>query len=268
MAVRLKKKPAAAATKNAMIRPGGPFYFYGVSLPQKGAAAVVKGKINAIGIDNENRVEAIPCAGLECWVTRVSEGFVSDIEGRMEDLEWLAEASVLHQRAVSAIGAAMDLLPARFGTVFLNEASLEKHLAGRAKTLRAAFKKVAGAEEWGVKVFMTAPAGARGAAFSAASGQDYLRQKAKQLAAQNSRRSAPDAETAKLAAVLRRLSRAEAPTGKVSGAQPGLQWQASFLLPRTKRKQWDTVLQKFAQRWGEGRRIECTGPWPPYSFVE
>lgn len=264
MAVRLKKKPAAGTDKNAG-RPGGPFYFYGVSLRAEGASPK---KINAIGIDNENQVETIDCAGLQCWVTRISKDFAHALEGRMEDLEWLAEASVLHQRAVAAIGATMDLLPARFGTVFLNEASLEKHVASRTKALHSAFKKVADAEEWGVKVFMTAPAGTPGAAFSAASGKDYLRQKAKALAAQNSRRSAPDAETAKLEAALTKLSRAVAPTGKVSGAQPGLQWQASFLLPRARRKQWDTVLRRFAQRWGDAKRIECTGPWPPYSFVE
>ncbi|MEO5936085.1 MAG: GvpL/GvpF family gas vesicle protein [Terriglobales bacterium] len=266
MAVRLKKKPATAVAKASASTTSGPFYFYGVSLPQK--TGTTPKKVNAIGIDNEHRAEAIACAGLECWVTRVSAGFVSDLENRMEDLEWLAEAGVLHQRAVSAIGAEMDLLPARFGTVFLTQASLEKHLASRAKTIQAAFKKVAGAEEWGVKVFMNAPARTGGAAFNAASGHDYLQQKAKALAAQNTRRSTPDAETAKLAAALTKLSRAVAPTGKVSGAQPGLQWQASFLLPRAQRKQWDNVLKKFAERWGDERRIECTGPWPPYSFVE
>lgn len=259
MAVRLKKKPASKVSTPS----SGPFYFYGVSAIGKAAP-----KVAVIGIDNENRVEAIPCSGLLCWVTCISSDFVADIERRMEDLEWLAEASVLHQRAVSAIGASTELLPARFGTVFLNEASLQKHIDSRKKALLSTFKKVAGAEEWGVKVFVTAPAASQAAAFTAASGQDYLRQKAKALAAQNSRRSAPDAETERLAAALKRVSRAVAPTGKVSGAQPGLQWQASFLLPRVKRKQWDTVLKRFAQRWGDTKRIECTGPWPPYSFVE
>jgi hypothetical protein len=260
MAVRVKKKPA----RSAAAKPQGPFYFYGVSLPGKDQVT----RVGAIGIDNGGRVEAVACAGLLCWVTRISSDFVGEIEGRMEDLEWLAEASVLHQRAVSAIGAVTDVVPARFGTVFLNDASLAKHIESRKKVIHSAFKKIAGAEEWGVKVFMAVPAKAQGAAFTAESGQDYLRQKAKALAVQNSRRATPDAETEKLAAELKRLSRAVSPTGKVSGAQPGLQWQASFLLPRSKRKQWDAVLKDFAQRWGDSKRIECTGPWPPYSFVE
>jgi hypothetical protein len=251
---RKKKPPSSAPTV-------GPFYFYGIS-------AAAAGKVSAPGIDGEHVVEELACAGLKCWVTRVSSAFIADLERRMEDLEWLAEASVLHQRAVSAIAATTDLLPARFGTVFLNEASLTKHIESRRPAIQSAFKKVSGAEEWGVKVFVTAPAASQAAAFTAASGSDYLRHKAKVIAANANRKSAPDAETEALAAALTKLSRAVAPSGKVSGAQPGLQWQASFLLPRAKRKQWDTVLKQFAQRWGDARRIECTGPWPPYSFVE
>src|SRR5207253_11033189 len=52
-----------------------------------------------------------------------------------------------------------------------------------------------------------------------------------------------------------------------SGGLKGLQWQATFLVPRSRRKQWDATLKKFAARWDQSRRIECTGPWPPYSFV-
>ncbi len=55
--------------------------------------------------------------------------------------------------------------------------------------------------------------------------------------------------------------------GKVSGGQRDLEWQASFLVRRADRKKWDDVLAKFARRWGYERRIETTGPWPPYSFV-
>jgi Gas vesicle synthesis protein GvpL/GvpF len=58
-----------------------------------------------------------------------------------------------------------------------------------------------------------------------------------------------------------------APTGKVSGAQPDLLWQATFLVPRSRRKQWEQVLQRFVQQWEGVRRIEINGPWPPYSFV-
>lgn len=259
MAVSIKKKQAEKAADKVV----GAMYFYGISQPPNDTLPRVK----VSGIDSQHPVEAFPLAGVLCWVTRVSPEFIQDLEDRMEDLEWLSEASVLHQRAVSTISSQAELLPARFGTVFLSSSTLEEHVRSQKQKLQKAFKRIANAEEWGVKVFLTAPAPGR-AIVAASSGKDYLQQKAKTLAEQNIRRNAPDAEIKKLASALQKLCRAVAPTGKVSGAQPGLQWQASFLLPRDKRKQWDAVLGRFAQRWGDTRRIECTGPWPPYSFVE
>jgi hypothetical protein len=44
-------------------------------------------------------------------------------------------------------------------------------------------------------------------------------------------------------------------------------WQATFLVPRAKRRQWDQTLKNFVERWDGQRRIEVNGPWPPYSFV-
>jgi hypothetical protein len=40
-----------------------------------------------------------------------------------------------------------------------------------------------------------------------------------------------------------------------------------LLVKRRKQQQLQSVLRKFSKRWAEERKIECTGPWPPYSFV-
>jgi hypothetical protein len=58
-----------------------------------------------------------------------------------------------------------------------------------------------------------------------------------------------------------------APAGNVSRGQRGLSFQTSLLVKRTQRKKLESVLEKFASEWRRERRIECTGPWPPYSFV-
>jgi hypothetical protein len=76
-----------------------------------------------------------------------------------------------------------------------------------------------------------------------------------------------DAEVRSFASELKRIARAGTAGGKVSAGQRNLEWQASFLLPRNRRKDLQRILQRFAAKWGESRRIECTGPWPPYSFV-
>ena len=254
MAPRLRTKSKAA---KPIAAPEHALYLYGVS--QRAPSKPVK----AEGVDGVAAVESVPCAGLTCWISRVSRLEYADrLSRNMEDLEWLAAASVRHQRVVSEIAAASTILPARFGTVFLSEASLAAHVSTHKRQLLPALKRIEGADEWGVKVFaVPAPATVP---ITAASGTEYLRRKA---AAATAAHGSLDPEVRSFAEQLRRVAVDVAPTGKVSGGQRHLEWQASFLLRRSRQKQWRAILDRFAARWGTARRIECTGPWPPYSFV-
>ena len=258
-----KKKAAKPRVLPLVVKPSHgdqALYLYGVS-PALPKASPLK----MLGIDGEHGVEAIPCAGFTCWVTPVdAHEFAAELARKMEELEWLAETSVRHQKVVATIAEKATLLPARFGTIFLSRESLTKDVNERKPKLTSSFAKVKDADEWGVKVFLTAPS--KPALISAKSGKDYLQKKAEAIAA--SRASGPDEEVQIMAVELERLSRGSAASHKVSSGQQGLQWQSSFLLPRDKRKQWDAVLLKFAKRWADSRRIETSGPWPPYSFVE
>src|SRR5262249_32810219 len=152
-----------------------------------------------------------------------------DMERNMENLEWLALHSVRHQQVVGEVAAQMPIVPARFGTVFSGEPALLANVAGRSKALAKVFDRVADADEWGVKVFAekaVAPAGKT----SARSGKEYLQQKAAQI---KQRPERTDPELQKLAAALEKVASDSAPSGKVSGAQPSLLWQATFLVPRS-----------------------------------
>ena len=254
MARRLstKRKPSTKAFAGEQV-----FYFYGITETGSGE------RLSAAGVDGSAAVEATPCVGLVCWASRVSSREFGDrLAENMENLEWLAAASVRHQRVVGEIAARTAILPARFGTIFLSEASLEAHVRKHKRSLLAAFRRIASADEWGVKVF--AVSSSRPAALRAASGAEYLRRKA---AALTTSRGAFDPEVRSFAQALRRVAQNSAAGGKVSGGQRDLVWQASFLLRRSRQKQWRAVLDRFAARWQKTRRIECSGPWPPYSFV-
>jgi len=233
------------------------FYVYAIT-PGDGALS-----LSSPGVDGRSRVQTIPCAGLVCWVSRVSRSeFAGSLERNMQNLEWLAAAGVRHQRVVAEIARQSAVLPARFGTVFLSQSSLKNDVRKRKRALLAAFKRIADADEWGVKVFgLPRPA----AAVVAHSGKDYLRQKAARL--QSRQQRLPEKEIQSFARTLAGIARASAPAGKVSAGQPNLEWQASFLLPRRRRRRWEAALKRFADRWRHVRRIECSGPWPPYSFV-
>src|SRR4051812_31051691 len=225
MATGVKKKKKATAAKRiprARVLPLVPtpshgeqaLYLYGVSPATAKAPA-----ITMLGIDGEHGVEALPCSGFLCWVTPVNaHEFAAELARKMEELEWLAESSVRHQRVVAAIAAKTTLLPARFGTIFLSHESLTAGVQSRGALLAAAFTRVKDADEWGVKVFLTKPE--KPALVSAKSGKDYLQKKAKAIAAE--RKSGPDDEVEKLAAELKKITRGAALSNKVSGGQAGL----------------------------------------------
>jgi hypothetical protein len=234
-------------------------YFYGVT------ESCPENSIQQAGVDLRCKIEPIECEGLTCWISRVSAvEFEKDLARNMENLDWLATASVAHQRAISAIASEAEILPARFGTVFRREGSLRKHIRAQMREITRDLKRIKGADEWGVKVFAAKATAAP--APQVRSGKDYLKAKAALLPRKSSR-SDGKTEFAEFEQALRQVALESAAVGNVSSGQRGLRFHTSLLVKRKDRKKLESVLRKFSQRWAEARQIECTGPWPPYSFV-
>ena len=234
-------------------------YLYGVTKSQPAKAVV------HVGVDLQSPVEAIECEGVICWTSRVSaDDFENSLTKNMENLDWLATASVAHQRAIQAISQHADILPARFGTVFRDERSLAAHIQRHFKQISRDFKRVQDADEWGIKIFETAPPTT--AAPKVSSGKEYLMAKAALLPKKKSAQI-PAEELKDFEGALSGIAEETAPPGRISSGQRGLLFQTSLLVKRANRQHLESVLKKFSRQWAETRRIECTGPWPPYSFV-
>jgi hypothetical protein len=234
-------------------------YLYGIT------ESMVRDIPELIGVDRFAPIETVDCDGVFCWISRVSAlDFEKNLASNMENLDWLAETSVAHQRVISAISRLTDILPTRFGTVFRTEDSLCKHVAKRVRGLKEDFARIKGADEWGVKVFAIQP---RPAPLPPArTGKDYLKAKASLLPSRKTK-SIQREDIIKFEQALADVATETAPAGNVSRGQRGLSFQTSLLVKRKKRKQLESVLEKFAREWTRERRIECSGPWPPYSFV-
>lgn len=235
-------------------------YLYAVSRADVAKPA----KIGNPGIDGLNPVQPVACGDLLCWVSAVDhDGFSAEIDRNMDNLEWLALHSVRHQQVVAEIAAKTAVIPARFGTVFSSKQALLKNVENRKPVLKKVFARIAEADEWGVKIFseqqpkLVIPAEVR-------SGKEYLRAKAARMKRRPER---DEAGLQEFAAALKKIAIDSAPTGKISGVQPALLWQATFLVPRNNRKRWEQTLKQFVKRWSGSCRIEVNGPWPPYSFV-
>ena len=234
-------------------------YLYGITRQGEGTVPGIT------GVDAVAAVEAVPCAGLVCWTSRVDKTeFAENLARNMENLEWLAEVSVRHQQVVAAIANSHDILPARFGTVFRSPASLAADVEKNKELLAQDLKRISGCEEWGVKVFgLPAPPQA---AAGAKSGRDYLQAKAAALRAQAL--GTADAQVQRFVRALEGVAvETAAGTGAVSRGQRGLHWQGSLLVKRSQRSKLQQLMARFSRDWKGERRIELSGPWPPYSFV-
>jgi hypothetical protein len=244
---------------NGLERANVVFYVYALTRGPTRAAVALR------GVDNVSPIESLRIGDYTCWISRVPAlEFAGNLEQNMQNLDWLAAASIRHQEVVSAVATvAGDLLPARFATVFLTEGSLKKYVQRHEPPLAASFTRIEGCDEWGVKVYALARASAPVPA-GAETGRQYLQRKSAGVQARIAR---ADAEVERLARALEEISRESTSSGSVSRGQPGMIWQRAFLIPRKSRRQMEGLLADFAERWKETRRIECTGPWPPYSFV-
>jgi hypothetical protein len=233
-------------------------YLYGISRSSR----IPQGKIT--GVDGKAAVEQIHGGELVCWISRVSKAhFADDLAKNMENLDWLAEVTPRHQAVLAAIADVNDVLPARFGTIFLNESSLQADIASRKAVLLSDLKRIKGNEEWGVKVFALRPE--RAEIPEVDSGKSYLQAKSALLRAHQP--TGNDGEIARFATELEKLSVATAEGGKISGSRRDLRYQVSLLMKRSNRKNLDATLRRFENEWKNQRHIECSGPWPPYSFV-
>jgi hypothetical protein len=240
---------------------GRVLYLYGISQSLPALSSGV------LGVDLASAVEPIECEGVVCWISRVAaEEFEKDLNKNMENLDWLARASVAHQRVLTAIRTQAEVLPARFGTVFRNMSSLQKHVAAGLREFERDFKRLKDADEWGVKVFALQGARAKTASRASRSGRAYLMARAALIPRQDARLQT-DEELQEFARELDRVAEETAAVGKISSGQRGLTFQRSLLVKRVNRPRMESVLRKFSERWADTRKIECTGPWPPYSFV-
>lgn len=235
------------------------FYLYGITGRAPGPE-----NMQHPGVDGRSLVKAAACgdlaAGLTAWYSVVDgSDFGEHLAAKMESLEWLAETSVRHQRVVGEIAAKIAIVPARFGTVFRSLENLQAHLISHAESTGKILEKIGDAEEWGVKIYRRKPVAT--AAAGASSGTDYLRAKAKLKSAEVA------TEIVQFANELSEVSADAAAGGKLSASQRDVEWHAAFLVKRGQKTKWDAIVRRYARAWGEEREIECTGPWPPYSFV-
>ncbi len=210
------------------------------------------------------------------------------LQRRLRDPQWLEPAVRAHHRVVSATGG--RALPVRFGTVYRDDDRVRALLTEHAEALRTALARVADRTEWGVKAYLDqarldqARANEARTSGDAATdpgpggppddrpGTAYLLR----------RRAARDRDTRDLADAAARARQVHlALTGladrstehppqppEATGVRDPMLLNGAYLVHRSREAGFARAVRDLGEQHAPALRLELTGPWPPYSFVD
>ena len=165
------------------------------------------------------------------------------------------EALWRHEEVVEALMRDRDLLPVRYGTHLESAPAAAQVVADRHDELAAALDRVRGAVELSVRVAREdAPRQAGGGGDD---GAGYMRAKARDAAQRE----------AALRTVHEPLSMLAREDRRLAGRSGDELFRAAYLVDRPAVAGFTSLVARL-ERAHPALRLLCTGPWPPYSFVE
>ncbi len=205
----------------------------------------------ADGLRGLPRIDGLDGAPLE----EVSVGGVSTVFSRRHSVrETQREDAIVHGLVVGALERAADVVvPVRYGQEVRDERALADAVDGNAEAIRAAFVRVRGCAEIAVRVW-----GARREAPQSVTGADYLRAR---RAAESQRRATVDSLHGRLFG-LARDSRIR--YGSLGDEEL---FVAAYLVPSSRLDEVSRAVEAFGSAHPD-LTVVCTGPWPPFSFVD
>ncbi|MFI1048036.1 GvpL/GvpF family gas vesicle protein [Streptomyces griseoruber] len=197
--------------------------------------------------------------GLIAVVSHVPERDFSAeaLRRRREDLDWLAATVRAHQQVVDALTAVTTPLPLRLATVFRDDSGVRVMMEEQEDHFRRTLDRLTGRVEWGVKVYVEPEPEPLATAPPAA--QEDIRRRAERYAARLHSTLLAHAEDA-------RLHPPQNSSLSSAGAGQNV-LNAAYLVPRAQSEEFVEIVDRTK---GEetGIRVELTGPWAAYSFVE
>ena len=195
------------------------------------------------------------------------------LDANLRNIDWVADVALAHERVVEHFAAlpGVTIVPMKLFTMFSTSERAVADIAARRASIKAAVKRILGAEEWGIRVLRAPPdALSAPAAVKPASGAAFLAaKKQKRDDVRHARLAAAEAAVktfAALAAFSRDAVRREEPPP--AGATPPL-LDAAFLVAFEKREAFaDAARAQAAACAKAGAQLTLSGPWPAYSFIQ
>jgi hypothetical protein len=197
------------------------------------------------------------------------------IDARLRDLDWVAARAAEHEAVVEHAAAVGTVVPMKLFTLFTTEERAVAHVQKMKRSLARVVERIAGCEEWGLRVLFDEARASRAMAEETrkkkvASGKDFLLRK---KAIDEGRRVTGALGAARVDDLYEtlsktaRLARRRAAPNRELAARVLL--DAVFLVPRPMVKKVKATVAASAKTLvPEGFDVTLTGPWPAYSFIE
>ena len=194
------------------------------------------------------------------------------LDRSLSDLDWVGRVALAHEAVVEHFSKQrlLTVIPLKLFTMFSTREKAVTDIRRRRASITRTMKRLAGADEWGVRVFRVKPsartsvpraAASTGAAFLAARKEARDTARAVRTAAIEAATHVFDS-LARIARDTRQ--RSDAPAG---ASEPPL-LNAAFLVDHRKRAAFEKAARLEAEACARaGAELTLTGPWPAYNFV-
>ena len=193
------------------------------------------------------------------------------LEPRLGDLDWIAEIAVAHEAVIEhfAKSKTSTAIPMKLFTMFSTIDRAVADVAARSTAVQRTMRHIAGAEEWGIRVFIRPAKSPVKSAGPATSGAQFLRARQETRTAIATARAVTADAAERAFARLRRHSR-DAHV-REARAEPGTNppvLDAAFLVTLVARPRFKAEARRQASALAAaGAELVMTGPWPAYHFV-
>ena len=259
-------------------------YVYGVARAPRECQSVPP---HLEGIVPEAPVLPLVHANLIAFVSAVpaAQFGPSEFRSALNDAKWLKHRILAHEKVLTELRSSHDIVPFRFGTIYLDSSQASNALARHRAELCHALDRIRDASEWGVKLYCdqdTLRRQIETESVSVRQLRDILRHASPGAGffLQKKYAKALDDETAATnARWVERIRQSldtcacesaeiEVQPAAVHGRSAEMVMNAAYLVAEGSLRHFQQIIAALQEEFGaHGFDYELTGPWPPYHFV-
>jgi Gas vesicle synthesis protein GvpL/GvpF len=260
--------------------------YYVYCIAESAAAAQLPADSLPAAIEDDAKLGWVAVNHLAALVSEVPRETYSEdsLADHLTDATWTAIRAMRHETVVEYVAKRTSVIPLRFGTIYLERSSIEQMLNDKSRELEEIIEHLRGREEWGVNVYSDRAVLLSSItsvspvlrelverAAQAPPGQSYLMQKKIEALRVDEARTAVNRIIDQIETKLREQTddARRLRILKVETTEHGeLKAKFAFLVKRSGFEEFRDAAERLAQEnQPAGVRLELTGPWPVYNFV-